>query len=293
MPTDNVPGTGSPPRFATDGFDAVPPREVIEELLKRRRPPPPIVIPSAPPRAPHGWLKGLIGYAMLVALPVVGLIILATFSSSWHPSFEARASSLVATPPPPRVLSTPAPLVPSPTRTPPVVEVRRAEPVPVTVKRGELVEPTVLRATLVSVPVGTSGAIIMPCDGQAVTVVYRGEIPSFGDLPRDPQLGDMYKVTEGRQQEWVFYQLANFANPVRVDPGFRRFQLGTWSMSSWRTKAEDKRSRSSDNSYIESPAKLEKQFEAALERNRLKLAEQREEIRRKAAIQRGVNTGKK
>ena len=63
-------------------------------------------------------------------------------------------------------------------------------------------------------------------------------------------------------------------------------------MSSWRTKAEDKRSRSSDSSYIESPAKLEKQFEAALERNRLKLAEQREEIRRIAAI-RSRNSCKK
>ena len=55
----------------------------------------------------------------------------------------------------------------------------------------------------------------------------------------------------------------------------------------WRAKAEDKRGRF-DNSYIESPAKLEKAFEAALERNRLKLAEQREEIRRVAALRRGV-----
>jgi hypothetical protein len=55
----------------------------------------------------------------------------------------------------------------------------------------------------------------------------------------------------------------------------------------WGAKAEDKRIRS-DCSYVESGAKLEKQFAAALERCRLKLAEQREELRRIAAIRRGI-----
>jgi hypothetical protein len=64
------------------------------------------------------------------------------------------------------------------------------------------------------------------------------------------------------------------------------------SRGSYRTrhkaaKAEDKRSRS-DCAYVESNAKLEKQFVAALERCRLKLAEQREEIRRITAIRRGL-----
>ena len=65
------------------------------------------------------------------------------------------------------------------------------------------------------------------------------------------------------------------------------------SRGSYRTrhksaKIEDNRSRSGC-SYVESGAKLEKQFAAALERCRLKLAEQREELRRVAAIRRGIN----
>lgn len=52
-------------------------------------------------------------------------------------------------------------------------------------------------------------------------------------------------------------------------------------------KVEDKRSRF-DCSYVESPAKMEKALEAALERKCRELAEQREEIRRVAAIRRGI-----
>ena len=186
------------------GYDSILPPEVRDELLNVK-PPQPSIPPKLPPATPGRALRAAIGYGLLIGLPVFGLIALISLSNSWHRSPAVRASvARVATPPPPQVLSTPPP---------PAVRVLRAEPV----------EPTVLRATLVSVPVGTSGAIIMPCDGQAVTVVYRGEIPSFGDLPRDPQLGDMYKVTEGRQQEWVWYQLANFANPAWVDPDLGDF----------------------------------------------------------------------
>ena len=53
----------------------------------------------------------------------------------------------------------------------------------------------------------------------------------------------------------------------------------------WRASAEDKRARF-DCSYVESPAKLEKEFQVALERKRQELAEQREEIRRMAAFRR-------
>ena len=50
-------------------------------------------------------------------------------------------------------------------------------------------------------------------------------------------------------------------------------------------KAVDKRNRSGC-SYVESSAKLEKEFAAALERKRLELAKQREELRRNTAIRR-------
>jgi hypothetical protein len=50
-------------------------------------------------------------------------------------------------------------------------------------------------------------------------------------------------------------------------------------------KAEDPRSRTE---YVESPAKLVKDFEATLQRKKRELAEQGEHIRRMAAIRRGT-----
>jgi hypothetical protein len=40
------------------------------------------------------------------------------------------------------------------------------------------------------------------------------------------------------------------------------------------------------NEYVESPQRLEREFQKALERNRQQLAEQRERIKREAAIAR-------
>jgi hypothetical protein len=40
------------------------------------------------------------------------------------------------------------------------------------------------------------------------------------------------------------------------------------------------------NEYVESPAKLERQFTEAIERNRQRLAEQRERIKREAELAR-------
>ena len=40
--------------------------------------------------------------------------------------------------------------------------------------------------------------------------------------------------------------------------------------------------------YVESPQRLEREFQKGLERNRQRLAEQRERIKREAAVQRGL-----
>ncbi len=199
-PTNNQPGLVKTPRFAPDGFDCRPPPSVIEEMLRQKShqppPPPSRVTPPPPVKPPHGWFKPLgaaIGYGLLVGLPIAGLLLLCSFASSWHSTPEStRVTAPVATPP----------VTAASVRTSPIIEVRR----------GELVsEPIVLRATLVE-PTNWRLQVIhyALCDGQQILVTYRGEVPSFGDLPKNPNPNDMYKVAESGQ-EWVFYQLANFA----------------------------------------------------------------------------------
>jgi hypothetical protein len=53
-----------------------------------------------------------------------------------------------------------------------------------------------------------------------------------------------------------------------------------------RPAAEDKASRYKYGGYVESPAKLAKALEEPVERNKLRLADQREEIARRARIRR-------
>ena len=42
------------------------------------------------------------------------------------------------------------------------------------------------------------------------------------------------------------------------------------------------------NEYVESPQRMEREFQKALKRTRQRLAEQRERIKREAAVQRGL-----
>jgi hypothetical protein len=51
-----------------------------------------------------------------------------------------------------------------------------------------------------------------------------------------------------------------------------------------RRLSEDKVNRYKYGGYVESPAKLARQFEEAVERNRQRSAEQREELQRRAKI---------
>jgi hypothetical protein len=45
------------------------------------------------------------------------------------------------------------------------------------------------------------------------------------------------------------------------------------------------------NDYVESPQRLEREFQKAIERNRQQLDEQRARIKREAAVQRGLTGG--
>ena len=185
-PIRNPPGTAPEPRFSADNFDSILPPEVLDELLRCK---PRSFIPPAPSRAPGGQLKAAIGYLGLIALPVFGLIFLISLSSSWHPSFAARASSLVATPPQPRVFSTPPP---------PEVRVLRAELVPVEVRR----------AALMRLPGQVLGefrwyALPESVGGGEVQARFLGTVNQFSDIPKNPTPGDMWNVTE-TGNPWIY-----------------------------------------------------------------------------------------
>jgi hypothetical protein len=57
-----------------------------------------------------------------------------------------------------------------------------------------------------------------------------------------------------------------------------------------RRLSEDKVSRYKYGGYVESPARLAKAFEEAVERNRQRLAEQREELQRRARTRQNGRT---
>ena len=90
--------------------------------------------------------------------------------------------------------------------------VRRAELVGPDVRRAELVGPDVRRAELVDIPIGTTGPVTMP-DGQQIVVTYRGTVPTFDQLPRQPGWNDMWKVTESGHA-WVWTTPSGFSAPL-------------------------------------------------------------------------------
>jgi hypothetical protein len=127
--------------------------------------------------------------------------------------------------PAPTPVPTPAPtskpeLAPVPTPVPltmpePGVEVRRAE-LATPVRRAELILPDVRRAELVQIPIGYTGQVTMP-DGQQIVVTYRGTVPTFDQLPRQPGWNDMWKVTESGHA-WVWTTPSGFSSPAWQDP---------------------------------------------------------------------------
>lgn len=107
--------------------------------------------------------------------------------------------------------------VPAPTPTPVIEQPRPVAPEPEHLAPRALpVDPVVRRAELVDIPIGTSGRVQMP-DGHELVVTYRGTVPTFNQLPRNPQWSDMYRVTESGHA-WVWCLPAGFNAPAWVDP---------------------------------------------------------------------------
>jgi hypothetical protein len=189
-------------RFNTDDFDCTPPPGAMDELLRPKRarmfrpPEPP---PAKPSRLEEA--RKFVNTAVLLAMGVA--FIFAMFAMA------SRKTAPVSTLPPPYSYG-PAPTpAPAPAAR---AEVTIQQPNPV-VRRAEL---AVKRAQLVGLPVGWQGREQMP-DGSIVSVRYMGEVGYFDHLPRNPALGDMWKVTSSGAA-WVWTTPAGFAAPAWVDP---------------------------------------------------------------------------
>jgi hypothetical protein len=154
--------------------------------------------PSRPAKQPTDWrtviLTGIIAAAVVSTEAIV----------AWKPPSrpvpvpEVKAKPEVTS----EIRSTsesPAPVV-QPTPEPLVV---RAQPI----------EPTVRRALPVE---GQLYLTTMP-DGKTLLVRYMGSVPGFDQLPRNPNLYDLYKVA-GSGHAWVFMQPAGFSHACWVDP---------------------------------------------------------------------------
>ena len=200
-------------RFSTDNFDCKPPPEAMDELLRRRapsfHPPQP---PEPPKKTPPGKLettRKFVNRAVFWMMALAFILILCAIFN-WYGQNRVRSAdqellhtTLNPVPTPaPRFQPTPAlPLTP----TLPSPEVRRAE-LAVTVKRAEFV----------GLPVGWQGYEKMP-DGSIVQVRYMGEAASFDQLPRNPSLGDMWRIPASKAS-WIWSTPAGFAAPAWVDP---------------------------------------------------------------------------
>jgi hypothetical protein len=76
--------------------------------------------------------------------------------------------------------------------------------------------PEVRRAELIAPPIGSAYWATMP-DGHSTTVRYMGTMDSFDQLPRNPQLGDMWRIPQSGAN-WVWYTPAGFTRPAWVAP---------------------------------------------------------------------------
>jgi hypothetical protein len=179
-------------RFSTDGFDCQPPREAVDELLRPKRP-----RMFHPPEPPHkrSRFEEIRTVGNTIVLWAIGIaFIIALFSiASRVPKPAPVAPAVIVQPTPAPPLT---PVVPQP-------EVRRAQL-------------AVKRAQFVGLPIGWQGQEQMP-DGSVVSIRYMGEVGYFDSLPRNPALGDMWKVTSSGAS-WVWTTPAGFAAPAWVDP---------------------------------------------------------------------------
>lgn len=184
-------------RFNTDEFDCFPPPEAMDELRSRRFRP-----PTPPPRKSsrleearkfvNTAVLGASGLAFIFAMMVVVASVL--FNRAKEETRPVPAPTPAAVAPTPRsYVYGPPPTVPAP--------------------RAEL---AVKRATFVGLPVGWRGSETMP-DGSIIPVTYKGEVGYFDSLPRNPALGDMWKVLSSGAS-WVWYTPAGFSAPAWVDP---------------------------------------------------------------------------
>jgi hypothetical protein len=108
------------------------------------------------------------------------------------------------------VPSRPATVIPLPIATPAPAPLAPPEPL---VLRAQPVEPIVRRGLPVE---GQLYLVRMP-DGTMPLIRYMGVVRDFGDLPKHPNLYELYRVAQSGHA-WVFMQPAGFSAPAWVDP---------------------------------------------------------------------------
>jgi hypothetical protein len=146
---------------------------------------------DATPRTDRPALRRLLALASLLALGY-GLWLLRPPADPMAEETKARISSEPVYHFPAQELR---PLVPLPTDPDPVRSLRQGEPL----------------------VVGTRYFAFLP-DLRSIVVRYLGTSPTFSALPKNPQLGDMYSVTESPGTLWIWAVPVGFNHPAWIDP---------------------------------------------------------------------------
>ena len=194
---------------AWEEFDCQPPPEAMDELLRPKR----AHTFRPPPNAGTGKLEkaqkfvNTLFFWMLALAFVLTLCAIASWQGEKRAAKKADQAILRTVAPTP--VSTPRP-TPPPALTPPPTQTYAPK-----AKLVRLPE-SPRRAEYVGLPIGWQGNEQMP-DGRITPVRYMGEVGYFDNLPRNPNFGDMWKVTSSGNS-WVWYTPAGFSRPAWVDP---------------------------------------------------------------------------
>jgi hypothetical protein len=164
----------------------------------------------------------------MISAPLLAIAVLGGFLWAIQTVGRNAASTLPASIPAPPVATrgTTQPPVRSP-----IVEVRRALPVPITVKRALVMrfplvhtEP-LAQVSMVTMPLQASGdyqwyALPEAYGGGSVYARFCGTVGRFSDIPKNAQLGDMWNVTEfGTTTSWILCRPPRYGGgTVWLDP---------------------------------------------------------------------------
>lgn len=173
----------------------------------------PKVTPASPPARPLHWT--VIGVAAIAAGTIISVVDIIRQPLS-RPPAVIKSDELIQRPGGPvnRQPATPSePVVsPAPPPVPTPVPVVQPAPEPLAL-RAQPVDPVIRRASLVE---GQFFAVQMP-DGTVPLIRYMGSVASFDDLPKLPNLYDLY-IVRLSGHSWVFMTSPTLGRAAWIDP---------------------------------------------------------------------------